>query len=311
MNAGHKTPPLCATFLTVFITAFIAGCGGASPDSSSEKNEEDKQLSYAEERAKFKTRLKDRNPAPQNFRDESPTGNVREVKYTSDEVLDLKAWVHVPDGAESSPAPALVYFHGGFAFGSGDMKDCQPFIDKGFVVMCPMFRGENGNPGSFEMLMGEVDDAEAAIRWLAEQPYVDPAKIVAFGHSIGGGVSALLSLREDIPLRHSGSCGGLYTTKMLMDFDETPFERYRANEWKFRVLIGSIKHMQRHHYAYLGQADGFSHAQERAKEEMKKLKTPKLRIAPVVGDHFSSLRPAMESYLKMTESDLAWSGSSD
>src|SRR5262249_44512173 len=93
----------------------------------------------------------------------------------------LKAWVHSPKG--SGPRPALVYLHGGFAFGNDDMEECQPFVAAGFVVMCPSFRGENGNAGNFEMMFGEVDDAAAAVRWLAAQKTVDPKRIYVFGHS--------------------------------------------------------------------------------------------------------------------------------
>ena len=35
--------------------------------------------------------------------------------------------------------------------------------------MAPMLRGENGNPGSFELLWGEIDDASAAIVELASK----------------------------------------------------------------------------------------------------------------------------------------------
>jgi dipeptidyl aminopeptidase/acylaminoacyl peptidase len=70
-------------------------------------------------------------------------------------------------------------------------------------------RGEDGNPGYHEMFFGEVDDGRAAISWLARQPGIDKSRIYAFGHSAGGVVAALFSLYDDLPLRATGSAGGL------------------------------------------------------------------------------------------------------
>ena len=81
--------------------------------------------------------------------------------YTSDG-RKLKGWLFRPAPAAGGNPPVLVYFHGGFAFGADDFEACKPFADAGFVVFTPMLRGENGNPGDFEMYMGEVDDARAA-----------------------------------------------------------------------------------------------------------------------------------------------------
>lgn len=116
----------------------------------------------------------------------------------------------------AKPRPALMFLHGGFAFGAGDLEACQAFMDAGYIVMCPMLRGENGNPGVFEMFLGEVEDAKAAAVWLAEQPGVDKSRIFAFGHSVGGGVSAMLSLRENVPVQHSGSSGGFGTASRVL-----------------------------------------------------------------------------------------------
>ena len=162
--------------------------------------------SYLERLAAFKTRLIRNGPTPQPYKLQSPSPGVREVTYPSGP-LALKAWVAFPEGVSASAkVPAVVFFHGGYAFGAGDFEDARPFLQAGFAVMCPMLRGEDGNPGDFEMLLGEVDDASAAITWMASQPGVDPSHIYTFGHSAGGIISALLSLRA-VPIRHGGSSG--------------------------------------------------------------------------------------------------------
>ena len=167
-------------------------------------------LTYIESRRSYSTVLKTRGPAPQDWHNEKTPTGVTEVSYRSGE-LTLKAWLVMPQDATAEKLPAVVYFHGGFAFGFSELNDCLPFLAAGFAVMTPTLRGENGNPGSFELFYGEVDDAEAAVRFLAAQPRIDSKRIYTFGHSVGGGISALLSLRPEIPVRKGGSSGGLYS----------------------------------------------------------------------------------------------------
>jgi hypothetical protein len=47
----------------------------------------------------------------------------------------------------------------GTSLGNGDLHDVQPFIDAGWTVLAPTYRGENGNPGTIELWLGEVQDA--------------------------------------------------------------------------------------------------------------------------------------------------------
>lgn len=253
--------------------------------------------------APFRTRLLRRGPAPQTWKPERPPPDVREVTYRSGN-LDLKAWVYVPPVGASKKCPALVYFHGGFAFGSGDLDVCQPFIGAGFVVMTPMLRGENGNPGDFELLCGEVDDAKAAICWLAQQPFVDSSHIYAFGHSVGGGISALLSLREDEPLRHSGSAGGLYPPEAFREWAQiVPFDYANPRECDLRILRGHITEMKSRHYAYIGNRDPLSLDVGSFKAEMAKTDS-KLTIISAPGNHHASLEPAMRQYLALIQKEL-------
>ena len=105
-----------------------------------------------------------KGPSPQPYKLSSPPVGVEEVTYPSGS-LSLKAWVAYPTGASrNGKVPGVVFFHGGFAFGAGDFEDARPFLDAGFAVMTPMLRGEDGNPGNFEMLLGEVADASSGPR---------------------------------------------------------------------------------------------------------------------------------------------------
>jgi acetyl esterase/lipase len=215
---------------------------------------------------------------------------VREVRYRSGD-LDLRAWLRVPPSGPAK-APAVVYFHGGYAYGNDDMKDALP-LGAGRVLLCPTVRGENGNAGSYEMFFSEVDDARAAVRWLAEQPFVDPARIYTFGHSAGGILSALLSLYDDVPVKHGGSAGGLYDGRLFEDPETVPFDTRDPEEARMRVLVGNIRWMRRRHYGYCGAGDKLQ-AVEEARREAGASSLLTVNVLP--GDHFTSLAQAVEEY---------------
>ncbi len=256
-------------------------------------------MSFEQWRASIPTKLTEHGPSPQDYEDEEMPPDVTQVMYPSGD-LQLKACVYRPPGVEE-PRPALVYFHGGFAFGVEDLTEtCQPFMDAGFVVMGPMLRGENGNPGEFQMFYGEIDDARAACQWLAQQPYVNKDRIYTFGHSIGGGVSAMLSMMDNVPIRHGGSSGGMYDQLTFLGWnDMIPFEN-TPRERSVRLLVGNTQLMQRTHYAYVGiDDDPF----DDVVEKLHSTPVEKLKVETVPGDHFTSFDESIRRYLKVVEAN--------
>lgn len=145
---------------------------------------------YADVRKRFRTSLLRKGASPQ--RDVivlRPPDYVEEVEYPSGD-LRLKAWL-AGDRQSDQKLPAVVFLHGGFEFGAADWDMAVPYWSEGFVVMAPMFRGENGQQGTFSFLYDEVDDVLAAAEYLAAQPFVDPDHIFLAGHSAGGTLTLL------------------------------------------------------------------------------------------------------------------------
>lgn len=256
---------------------------------------------YSSWRANFRTNLSSYGPAPQEYENELVPHPIQEVRYQSGGNA-LKAWVYVNPQTRDAKHPTLLFLHGGFAFGMGDLMSCQAAMDQDYVVMAPALRGENGNPGNFELFFGEVNDAQAAAVWLSQQPYVDPQQIYVFGHSVGGGISSVLSLLDDVPIQHSGSAGGLYPPSVFLSWsDITPFPN-TPDERMARLLIGNIEHMQRKHYAYIGTQDiTFESAITAAKKESDP--PGHLEITRVPGDHFTSFDEALNRYLQVIASE--------
>lgn len=250
--------------------------------------------SYVAARAGFQTRLVRRGPAPGPTSPADPPPGIRQVRYPSGD-LKLAAWVRVPGGARTRRQPAVVFFHGGLALDVEWVELTRPFFDAGFVVMLPMLRGENGNPGAFELLLGEIDDAAAAVRWLAGQPYVDPSRIYAFGHSMGARVSVMLTLQPDVPIRLSGGSAGLYTADGFLRWgSRAPFDVQKVWERRIRAPFDFLDGMRHRHLAFAGRQD---YAGERLTEYRRLAQGTRLEIREVDGDHMGCLRPAVAAFL--------------
>ena len=306
---GYPTRVFCRG-LTVLLGTVLAACltcAAATAWAADPPAPDDPAVTptpgYLDRLATFKTHLIREGPSPQPYKPQILPPGVEEITYQSGD-LSLKAWVAYPPSASAAHnVPGVVFLHGGFGFGALDFKDAHPFLEAGFAVLCPMLRGENGNPGNMTMALREVDDANAAVTWLAAQPQVDPSHVYAFGFSAGGVISAMLSLRPS-PIRHAASAGGLYGPA-LYDIDwlisTIPFDRSDPAERSMRVLIGNIAGLQRHHYAYVGAKDPDQQV-ELARREMPE--GSNLTVIVMPGDHFQSLGPAVLDYIQRIREDL-------
>ena len=260
------------------------------------------ELDFPSQRKAFKTQLTKKGPSPQRYNPKLklPEG-VKEVVYTSGE-LKLKAYYALPEEASATKkVPVFVYYHGGFAFGAGDLDDAVPAFQAGFAVLMPTLRGENGNPGFHELYFGELDDARAALEWIKTQPELDAAHVYTFGHSAGGVLSALLALYPDTPARITGSAGGLYDEK-LFDADD-PFDITRPEECRLRVMSPNAQLLKLPHYGYVGTEDQWVVNGARTAKRQSDLTHSPLKIYFVKGDHHGSLEGAMEMYLKVISED--------
>ena len=284
MPAHRAIPCLIA------LTALACGGGFGSFDSASVV---DADIPYATGRCSADTQLMWEEPSPQQPSGRQVPKDVEVVRYPADPG-ELRGYLMRPQGAD--PARALVYLHSGFAWEPPIAEDVRGLVAAGWVVFMPTVRGENYNPGRYELLCGEVDDAAAAVRWLAQQPYVDPARIAAFGHSAGGGLSAMLSLVPDLPLVTTGSAGGLYFEELLQGWGPmSPFDPNDATERRRRLLVAHLGQMQRPHRAYLGKDDALVAIAEPAKARAAELGVP-LEVTLIEGDHHSSKRAALEGF---------------
>jgi dipeptidyl aminopeptidase/acylaminoacyl peptidase len=173
---------------------------------------------YTKARTQFKTKLLRQGPAPQQW---SPTRlplGAQMVEFKSGN-LRLQAWLNAPNAADKNKLPAVLFLHGGWAFAEDDWEMTRPLRDAGYVVMAPMLRGENGQPGSFTMFYDEVDDVLAAADYLGKLPNVDNKHLYLAGHSAGGTLTMLAALASP-------------RFRAAASFSGTPDQRVFAQAWQ-------------------------------------------------------------------------------
>jgi dienelactone hydrolase len=256
-------------------------------------------MTLLEARRNHRTKLVRRRPSPQPH---APLGarlpHARRVDYESDGRSLAALWV----APSTARAPALLYLHGGWALDDSHVRACDPFVDAGFAVLAPSYRGENGNPGDQEMLWGELDDAHAALAWLRAQPRVDAERVFVLGHSAGGMLAALMAFEPELPAHLTGSVDGIYAADVFdvqpIPFEDTPRER------ELRLALPFIEELEQPHIACVGGRDpALVHTRDAARRA--KLAGAPLEAVIVPGDHEQSVAPGVAAFLACANQVLA------
>lgn len=257
----------------------------------------DTSVPYLEARAGWKTRLVRAGPSPEKKPRLDPPAGVKVVAVPGPGG-ELPAWLALPQSG-GARVPVVVYAHPDYAFELADFERCVPFLQSGFAVMLPTWRGENGNPGRFEMFGGEVDDLEAAVRAVSTRKEIDPKRVYVFGHGAGGQLAALLSLRPGLPVVVTASVGALYRTEDFFYWArEVPFDLRDPLEIRMRLLYPNLSEMRLGHIAYVGEEDTTSGKAAPAFVAAAREVGAPLRVEHVRGDERSSLGPAMAAFME-------------
>lgn len=182
-----------------------------------------------------------------------PADTFKGIRYEAPSG-QLMAYI-TPDPGDGKKHPAVLWAHGGFGgIGSylwkppsrANDQSARAFREAGIVLMCPSWRGENDNPGKFEMFLGEVDDLLAARDYLAGLSYVDPERIYLAGHSTGGTLVLLAATATD-QFRAAFSFGGAPDIQNILlagGYGNTPFNTKGAQEAPMRsatLYVSAIK----------------------------------------------------------------------
>jgi acetyl esterase/lipase len=246
-------------------------------------------------RATFRTHLRRTGPSPQDYEPLSPPVGVHEVLYPSGS-LRLKAWL-TDDPGDGKKHEAVVFLHGGFVFGRDSNGDdwadqAAVYAHGGFTVMALMLRGENGNPGTFELWYGEVDDTVAAGRYLADVPYVDPSRVFVAGHSVGGTL-AQLAAEVDSPFKATASFSGrtdlLDWAQAPKGYPWAPFDPADVAELRIRSPLHFVNSLRCPAYLYFGSEEPDLGRAARRFVDAAKRSGKVAIVTEEPGDHMSSV----------------------
>ncbi len=148
--------------------------------------------SYSLETQEFKQLTKSLPSAQDTSRFVSPNP----VSYPSSDGRTIPALLYTPsrDGMRSRLPPCIVYVHGGptSQFVNSWNPLIQEYLDRGFVVIAPNYRGSTGYGREFReanrFVMGQLDlaDVVKAVDYLTKNGVGDPAKVGITGGSFGG-----------------------------------------------------------------------------------------------------------------------------
>lgn len=187
-------------------------------------------------------------PTAKSYYEDPIPREVKEITYLS-ESRNLKSWIRYPVSYGEAKLPAIVFANSGFFRKRSDWIAMQAFIDQGFVVMYPSARGEDGNPGNFEFLYGEVDDFIAAGNHLKTLNRIDSNRIYLFGTLFGGAIALLTSMKQS-PFQKIFTYNAYPETKRW-DWLQ-PFDTSDPREIQLRSPMAYIQSIKKPIYMYVG-----------------------------------------------------------
>lgn len=250
---------------------------------------------YAAARAAFTTRLVKQGPSPQKFGPAELDASADSTSFRSGSRM-LSAWISKPAPTAQGKRPAVLFLHGGFAFGPEDWEMTWPYRAAGFVVMVPMLRGENGNPGEFTLFYDEVNDVLAAAEFLASRPDVDPDHIFLAGHSVGGTMALLAGMatnRFRAVASFSGSPDQVIYCRLGIPQAMIPFDTTNAHEFEMRSPLAYATSLKSPTRLYYGTRELHWDLSTRALVELARAKGLDVSAEQVEGGHESSVPEAM------------------
>jgi dienelactone hydrolase len=174
----------------------------------------------------------------------------------------------------------------------------QPFRDAGSIVMTPILRGENGQPGTFSMFYDELDDVIAAAEYLRNQPYVDRDHLFVTGHSVGGTMVMLAAMTYK-HFRAAASFSGSPDQVIFVKYapgikDQVPFDPTDAKELEMRSPLAYAASFKCPIRIYYGSKEPHFDLTSKRAAEIARAHKIDAQAIQVTGTHMSEVPEAMK-----------------
>jgi dipeptidyl aminopeptidase/acylaminoacyl peptidase len=245
---------------------------------------------YAADRSSFQTRLLFEGPSPQRSEMPKTPDGVREAAYRSGD-MNLKTWIAMPEQSRAR-SPAVIFLHGGFAFGADDFDMARPYLTAGYVVATPILRGENGQEGHFSMFYDEVNDVLAAADYVRRQSFVDPAHVFLAGHSVGGTMTMLAGMASRqfrAIASFSGSPDQAAFTAEQPWSRIVPFDQSNPAELEMRSPLAYARSFKSPARLFHGSQESFFRESTRSLVSIARNSGLDVQAVPTEGDHFGAV----------------------
>jgi dipeptidyl aminopeptidase/acylaminoacyl peptidase len=199
--------------------------------------------------------------------------------------------------------PAVLFLHGGFAFGAPEDWDAsQPYRDAGFVVLTPMLRGENGQPGAYSFYYDEVDDVLAAAAYLRARPYTDADRLYLAGQSAGGTL-VLLAAEASKHFRAAASFSAMPDQVLFCEHAkgarrDVPTDITNLRELQVRSPLAYAASLKCPTRIYYGSKEPYLFATSKRTAQVAKGKGLDVEAVQVEGDHGTSVGPAIKQSIE-------------
>lgn len=120
----------------------------------------------------------------------------QEIRFASRDGTKLHGWF-LP-AATKHPKGTIVFSHGNAGSLGHHLGFIEWWVDAGYNVMMYDYRGFGKSAGAPDR-RGMVDDVKAAFAFVKTIKGVDPARLVSFGHSLGGAKSVAALAESPVP----------------------------------------------------------------------------------------------------------------
>lgn len=125
----------------------------------------------------------------------TPTVTVDSLAYISDG-LRVKARLYLPKDT-ARPLPLVIFCHDGIGgISASHHRSSLSLAARGYAVISPSYRGEDGSEGTVEIAKGEVNDVLNLWPVLPLLPEVDSQRTVLMGASHGALISLLACAKQ-------------------------------------------------------------------------------------------------------------------
>jgi len=158
--------------------------------------------------------------------------SAEQFTYVSDG-LTVGAYLFRARGAQPKPLPVIVFNRGSFVrpkgFAGEMLVMARRYVQAGFIVVAPQYRGSNGWAGQDELGGADLHDLMNIVPELKKIPGADASQVYLSGESRGGAM-VYMALRDGFPAR-AAAVWGAFTDLESLSAPGAPLEKMALYVW--------------------------------------------------------------------------------